>query len=211
MNKNHLIFQSPVISRENKEQKNRHQGAVVWLTGLPGSGKSTIANLLEAALFKKGCQTIILDGDNIRHGLNSDLGFSRSDRAENIRRIGEVAGLMAGNGLISIVSFVSPFRKHRDSVRAKLRPGEFIEVFVGCSLAECQKRDPKGLYKKAGLGKIKEFTGITSPYEKPLRPEIVLDTERLSAGQCAVRILAYLASKKIIPVLRSRMASKGHK
>jgi adenylylsulfate kinase len=187
-----------LILREQKEKANGHKGCVLWLTGLSGSGKSTIANLVEAALFKRGFRTIILDGDNIRHGLNSDLGFSASDRKENIRRIGEVAKLLTESGMIVITSFISPFRKDRDAVRKKMRKGDFIEVFLDCDIKTCVKRDPKGLYKKAHSGRIKDFTGISSSYEKPLHPEIELDTAALKADKCMQMIVRYLRKKGYI-------------
>jgi len=187
-----------LILRKQKEKGNGHKGIAIWLTGLSGSGKSTLANSLEAALFKKGCNTIILDGDNIRHGLNSDLGFSAMDRKENIRRIGEVAKLLTENGMIVITSFISPFRKDRDAVRKKMKKRDFIEVFLNCDIKTCVKRDPKGLYKKAHSGKIKDFTGISSSYEKPLHPEIELDTAALNADKCAQMIIGYLRKKGYI-------------
>ena len=190
-----LHFHKHLILRKQKEKANGHKGITIWLTGLSGSGKSTLANSLESALFKKGCNTIILDGDNIRHGLNRDLGFSNVDRAENIRRIGEVAKLLSENGIIVITSFISPFRKDRDSVRKKMRKGDFIEVFLNCDIRTCVKRDPKGLYKKAHSGNIKDFTGKSSSYEKPLHPEIELDTAALKADKCAQMIIGYLRKK----------------
>ena len=193
-----IRFHDHAISRKEKERANAHKGVTLWLTGLSGSGKSTIANLLEAALFKKGCSTIILDGDNIRHGLNNDLGFSATDRKENIRRIGEVAKLLTENGMIVITSFISPFRKNRDAVRNKMKKGDFIEVFLNCDIKTCVKSDPKGLYKKANSGRIKDFTGISSAYEKPLRPEIELDTGALKAAGCTNIIIGYLKKKGYI-------------
>lgn len=193
-----IFFHKHSIARKDKEKANGHRGVTLWLTGLSGSGKSTIANLLEAALFKKGCSSIILDGDNIRHGLNSDLGFSVTDRKENIRRIGEVAKLLAGNGMIAITSFISPFRRDRVAVRNKMKKGDFIEVFLNCDIKTCVKRDPKGLYKKANSGRIRSFTGISSAYEKPLHPEIELDTGALKAADCTNIILGYLKKKGYI-------------
>jgi adenylylsulfate kinase len=193
-----IRYHNHLISRKEKEKSAGHKGITLWITGLSGSGKSTIANLLEAALFKRGCRTIILDGDNIRHGLNSNLGFSAMDRKENIRRIGEVAKLLTENGMIVITSFISPFRKDRDAVRKKMRKGDLIEVFLNCDIKTCIKRDPKGLYKKARSGRIKDFTGISSSYEKPLHPEIELDTAALNAKKCAQMIIGYLRKKGYI-------------
>ena len=164
----------------------------IWLTGLSGSGKSTIANALELALHQSGRHTFLLDGDNVRHGLNRDLGMSAADRAENIRRVGEVAKLMVDAGLIVVTAFISPFRADRDTVRAMFAEGEFIEVFVDTPLEECERRDPKGLYRKAREGKIRDFTGIDSPYEAPVKPEIVLRTHEESLERCIEHIRRWL-------------------
>jgi adenylyl-sulfate kinase len=186
------------ISKEDRENQNEHKGVVIWLTGLSGSGKSTVAVELQAQLFEAGCQVFILDGDNIRHGLNKDLGFSPEDREENIRRIGEVAKLFADAGIIAITSFISPYRKDRDINRELLPKGEFVEVYVQAPLNVCEERDPKGLYKKARAGIIPEFTGISAPYEEPLHPEIVIDTDKLCVKDSANKIIEYLKNKKII-------------
>lgn len=176
-----------------------HSAACLWFTGLSGSGKSSIAFETEKLLFERKAHTYVLDGDNIRHGLNSDLGFSAEDREENIRRVGEVARLFVDAGLIVLVSFISPFRKDRDRVRAIMPGGKFIEVFVKADLATCMARDPKGLYKKAQAGLIPEFTGITSPYEEPERPELILDTALNSDITAnAGLVMNYLESKGII-------------
>ena len=171
---------------------------MLWLTGLSGSGKSTIANALSQSLFRRGVQEYVLDGDNIRHGLNKDLGFSAADRTENIRRIGEVAKLFVDSGTIVITAFISPFRADRERVRTLFEEGEFIEVYVKCPLEECERRDPKGLYKKARAGEIKNFTGIDSPYEPPEQPEIVLDTGRHSVGECVEQIIRFLQERNIL-------------
>jgi len=186
------------ISKQDREKRNGHKGVVIWLTGLPGSGKSTIAVELQSLLFEMGCYVFVLDGDNIRHGLNRNLGFSPDDRKENIRRIGEVAKLFADAGCIVITSFISPYRKDRNNARGLLPEGDFIEVFVKASLSICEKRDPKGLYKKARKGEIAEFTGISAPYEEPELPELVIDTEKLNLNQSVQVILDYLISKGII-------------
>lgn len=178
-----------------REAKNAHRGFVLWLTGLSGSGKSTLANELDALFFKKGCNTVLLDGDNMRHGLNSDLKFSKADRAENIRRVGEVAKLLTESGMIVIAALISPFRKDRDKVRRSMRNGDYIEVFLDCGIKTCIKRDPKGLYVRVKAKKINEFTGLTSPYEKPLKPEIVLNTANFPVSECADAIYSYLKSK----------------
>jgi bifunctional enzyme CysN/CysC len=166
----------------------------VWLTGLSGAGKSTIANLLEKKLHAAGRHSFLLDGDNVRHGLNRDLGFTDADRVENIRRVGEVAKLMADAGLIVITAFISPFRAEREMVRDMLPAGEFLEVFVDTPLDEAERRDPKGLYAKARAGELNNFTGIDSPYEPPLAPDLRIDTQALSAEQAAERIADLLRS-----------------
>jgi adenylylsulfate kinase len=187
-----ITWHEGAVSREEREKLLDQKGVTVWMTGLSASGKSTIACILEQMLLHRRKHAYRLDGDNIRHGLNKNLGFSAEDRAENIRRIGEVAKLFTDAGVIAITSFISPYRKDRDAVRANMRPGEFIEVYVKVSLETAEKRDPKGLYKKARAGQIKGFTGIDDPYEPPENPEIVIDTETTSPEQAAERILEYL-------------------
>lgn len=186
------------VSREDRSKKNGHRSVVLWLTGLPSSGKSTIANELDWQLHRLGVHSYVLDGDNIRHGLNKDLGFSTEDRNENIRRIGEVAKLFADAGVIAITAFVSPFIKDREAVRKLLGVGEFIEVFVKCPVRICADRDPKGLYKKAFSGEIKEFTGVSHPYEDPPSAEIVLDTDQISVDGCVARVIDYLKTRQIV-------------
>src|SRR5580658_7550721 len=183
------------VSRDEREQLLNQKGVTVWMTGLSASGKSTIACILEQMLLHKRKHAYRLDGDNIRMGLNKNLGFSAEDRAENIRRIGEVAKLFADAGVIAITSFISPYKKDRDAVRAGCKPGEFIEVYVNVSLAAAEKRDPKGLYKKARAGQLKGFTGIDDPYEAPEKAEMVIDTEKLSAIAAAETILHHLEEK----------------
>lgn len=185
------------ISRSDREKQARHKGAVLWFTGLSGSGKSTLANAVESALYERGCRTYVLDGDNIRHGLNKNLGFSDDDRQENIRRIGEVAKLFCDAGLITLTAFISPFRSDRDAVR-ELNGDRFIEVFVNTPIEICEQRDPKGLYQKARAGDIPDFTGITSPYEEPENPEIDVHTADLSLKDSAQQILDYLLKQKIV-------------
>ncbi len=180
------------VTAEQRSEMHGHSGCVVWLTGLSGSGKSTIAIELERELFLKGRQVYVLDGDNLRHGLCSDLGFSQQDRKENIRRAGEVAKLFADAGVICVTAFISPYRSDRDLARKIAPPGKFLEVFVNAPLKVCEKRDPKGLYAKARAGQIKEFTGITAPYEPPLKPEIELHTDRNSVGECVTAIMEQL-------------------
>lgn len=181
------------IAREDREGRHGHRGAVIWFTGLSGSGKSTVAAALDHRLFEEGRFSYILDGDNVRHGLNGDLGFSPEDREENIRRIGEVAKLFAHAGSIVLTAFISPYRGDRDRVRDSMtRETDFIEVLVDCPLDICEERDPKGLYKKARSGEIPQFTGISAPYETPEKPELVVNTGELSVNECVDVVMAYL-------------------
>jgi adenylylsulfate kinase len=186
------------VSREERQKLLGQKGVTVWMTGLSASGKSTIACILEQMLLHKKKQAYRLDGDNIRMGLNKNLGFSAEDRTENIRRIGEVAKLFSDAGVIAITSFISPYKKDRDAVRAGMKAGEFIEVYVQVSLAEAEKRDPKGLYKKARAGQLKGFTGIDDPYEAPEKPEILIETEKASAADAASQILKYLEERSYL-------------
>ncbi|MCS7237079.1 MAG: adenylyl-sulfate kinase [Thermoguttaceae bacterium] len=210
-----LHWHQHAVSREEREQLHKHRGCVIWLTGLSGSGKSTLANVLDHKLFSMGCHSFVLDGDNIRHGLNASpeilapvhgkefaarfgLGFSPQDREENIRRIGAVAKLFCEAGVIAITAFISPYRRDRDLVRKSLRQGDFIEVFLDAPLEICEARDPKGLYKKARAGLIKGFTGIDDPYEPPDHPELRLDPVRFSPEELADTVIAYLKERAII-------------
>jgi adenylylsulfate kinase len=186
------------VSRQDREKIKGQKSAVLWFTGLSACGKSTIANTVDHMLSEMGRHTYLLDGDNIRMGLNKNLGFSAEDRAENIRRIGEVAKLFADAGVITLTAFISPYKVDRDNVRALLKPGEFIEVFVDASLETCEKRDPKGLYKKARAGEIKNFTGISDPYEAPEKPELVLDSNTKGIDELAGEVVAYLKSKGLV-------------
>src|SRR3984957_8753758 len=187
-----ITWHEGTVSRAERQQLLNQKGVTVWMTGLSASGKSSIACILEQMLLHKKKHAYRLDGDNIRMGLNKNLGFSAEDRAENIRRIGEVAKLFTDAGVIAITSFISPYRKDRDAVRAGAKPGEFIEVYVNVSLEAAEKRDPKGLYKKARAGQIKGFTGIDDPYEAPEKAELVIDTEKTTAVDAAGLILAHL-------------------
>src|SRR5262245_1393416 len=188
------------VDREQRYGLLKQKGATIWLTGLSGSGKSTIAYTAEHALVEQGRLAYVLDGDNIRHGLNKNLGFSPEDRTENIRRIGEVVNLFPDTGVLTFTSFISPYRADRDLVRkihedAKL---PFVEIFVKAAVEVCETRDPKGLYKKARAGEIKEFTGISAPYEEPLKPEIMLDSAKLSPQECASVVIDYLTNKNLL-------------
>jgi bifunctional enzyme CysN/CysC len=185
-------WQATDITREHHAGLKNQKPAVVWLTGLSGAGKSTIANIVEKKLARMNRHTFLLDGDNVRHGLNKDLGFTDADRVENIRRVGEVSKLMTDAGLIVITAFISPFRSERDMVRQMIQSGEFYEIHIDTSLAAAEERDVKGLYKKARSGQLKNFTGIDSPYEPPVAPELRIDTTQLTAEQAADAIIALL-------------------
>ncbi|MBN1586676.1 MAG: adenylyl-sulfate kinase [Candidatus Omnitrophica bacterium] len=186
------------LTTEQRLEKLGQRGAVVWFTGLSGSGKSTVAREVELALVENGINAFVLDGDNIRHGLNSNLGFSPEDRTENIRRIGEVAKLFAQSNVVVLTAFISPYREDRDQVRALLPAGDFLEVFCDASLEVCEERDPKGLYKKARAGEIPQFTGISAPYEEPESAELVLDSGKESLEQSTRRVIELLAERGII-------------
>ena len=190
--------QAITVSKAERTQLMHHRPAVLWFTGLSGAGKSTIANLVEAGLHARGVHTLMLDGDNVRHGLNKDLGFTEADRVENIRRIGEVAKLMTDAGLVVLCSFISPFRAERRMVRELMSEGEFIEIFVDTPIEQCIARDPKGLYKRALAGEIKNFTGVDQAYEVPENAEIRLNADETDPEAMASRIIGYLASKRII-------------
>ncbi len=185
------------ITREVRERRNHHKGAIVWLTGLSGAGKSTVASELERELFVKGLHTYILDGDNIRHGLSANLGFSPEDRTENIRRVAEVARLLMDAGVLVITAFISPYRDDRRLARSLVDEGEFIEVFVDAPLAVCEERDPKGLYKKARAGQIANFTGVSAPYEPPVAAEIVVHTDQQTPSECVAQIIDFLKERYI--------------
>ncbi len=187
-----IVWHEASITKEEYQKKNKHKSSILWLTGLSGSGKSTIANAAARELFELGYQVIVLDGDNIRHGLNKDLGFSDKDRKENIRRIGEVAKLFVQQGTIVITAFISPFREDRDQVRQLVEAGEFNEVYIKCDLDICEQRDPKGLYKKARNGEIPFFTGIDSPYEEPEAPELVLDSGQYDREECKNQLIEFV-------------------
>lgn len=187
------------FGRDERAALYGHRGVTLWFTGLSGSGKSTVARQVELLLAQQKHHVYTLDGDNVRYGLCSDLGFSPEDRTENIRRIGEVCKLFTDAGTLTLAAFVSPYRADRDRVRAILAPGDFIEVYVAADLATCESRDPKGLYRKARAGEIREFTGISAPYEEPERPEITLRTDRDDVDTCAQAVVAYLAERALIP------------
>jgi bifunctional enzyme CysN/CysC len=193
-----VVWERTAISRELREQRHGHQAAVVWFTGLSGSGKSTVARLLERRLYALGVETFYLDGDNVRHGLNGDLGFSPADRKENIRRVGEMAKLAFEHGHLVLCTFISPFREDRRFARSLLPAGRFVEVYAKCDLEVAKRRDPKGLYAKALAGEIKQFTGVSSPYEEPEAPDLVVETDLISVEDAVEAILAELAARGII-------------
>jgi adenylylsulfate kinase len=199
MDNKNITWHEGKVTKQHRQLLNRHKSAILWFTGLSGSGKSTISVELEKKLYELGFKTYRLDGDNIRHGLNKDLGFSEEDRNENIRRIGEVSKLMVDAGILTLTAFISPFKRERQSVRTMMEDGEFIEIHVQASIEACERRDPKGLYKKARDGKIKGFTGIDSPYEAPDSPEIVIDTESLTIDESVEKILSYLQAHDFFP------------
>jgi len=193
-----LYWHQSSVTVDDRRIFNKYKSCVIWLTGLSASGKSTLANALCNTLHNMHVHSYVLDGDNIRHGLNKDLGFGPEDRKENIRRIGEVARLFVDAGMIAITAFISPYSEDRLQVRNLLKDGEFIEVFVNCNLSECERRDPKGVYKKARAGIIKEFTGISAPYEVPEAPEFQLDTSRMNVEECTQELLNYLIQNGIV-------------
>ncbi len=193
-----IVWHDASVTKEERREKNNYQSYVLWFTGLSGSGKSTLANALARYLYETNIQAYVLDGDNIRHGLNKDLGFTDVDRKENIRRIGEVSKLFVDSGQIVLTAFISPFREDRQQVKDILSENEFFEVYVKCSLDECEVRDPKGLYKKARNNEIKHFTGIDSPYEEPVNPAIIVDTEAQDIEASVKQIVDFLVKNGLI-------------
>lgn len=187
------------VTRSRREQQNGHRSFVVWFTGHSGSGKSTLAHTVEEELHQLGCRTYVLDGDNVRHGLCSDLGFSTHDRSENIRRIGEMTRLFVDAGIITLAAFISPSRQDRQRVRALFADNEFIEVYCRCSIGECERRDTKGLYRRAREGKVEQFTGITASYEEPVDPDLTVDTENETLSQSVDAVLEILKARELIP------------
>ena len=192
MKSSNVIYHQASVTRQRRNKLNKHRSVVLWFTGLSGSGKSTLAHALEEKLFQKGCRTFVLDGDNVRHGLNSNLDFSYADRGENIRRISEVSKLMLEAGLIVMTAFISPFTEDRNTARNLIKNDNFIEIYCKASIETCEKRDVKGLYKKARAGKIKNYTGIDSPYEAPVNPELIINTDKESLDESISKILSYL-------------------
>ncbi len=197
-NSRNIVRHEGRVDAECRRRLLGQRGCVVWLTGLSGSGKSTIGFALEERLVQEGHAAYVLDGDNVRHGLNGDLGFTPADREENIRRIGEVAALFADSGLIAVSAFISPYRRDRDRVRGLVDEGRFVEVFVNAPIEVCEQRDPKGLYVRARAGEIEEFTGVSAPYESPQSPEVVLDTANKTVDECVDDIINYLLNNQIL-------------
>ncbi|MBS1191647.1 MAG: adenylylsulfate kinase [Rhodocyclaceae bacterium] len=194
------VWHHATVSRSRREEKNRHRSVVLWFTGLSGAGKSTLAHAVEAELYRFDCRTLVLDGDNIRHGLCSDLGFSIHDRSENIRRIGEVAKLFIEAGVIAMAAFISPLRADRERARSLFPHGDFIEIYCQASLEVCERRDVKDMYRRARAGEIKEFTGISSPYEAPENPELVVNTGGSPLSDCVGQIVDFLRQRNILPL-----------
>ena len=193
-----IAYHNATVTRARRTQLNKHKSVVIWFTGLSGSGKSTLAHSVEEELYNLGCRTFVLDGDNVRHGLSSNLTFSDDDRKENIRRIGEVAKLMMEAGIIAITAFISPFKKDRNLVRQLLPQGDFIEIYCNASLETCESRDVKGLYKRARAGEIKNYTGIDSPYEAPDNPELIIDTKNESLEESTTKVIDFLIIRGIL-------------
>lgn len=197
MASSNTVWHNATVTRERRENRNKNVGAVIWFTGLSGSGKSTLAHTVEEQLFQRGCHAYVFDGDNVRHGLCSDLGFSAEDRTENIRRISEMCNLFVDAGVVALTAFISPLHSDREMVR-QLMGKDFIEIFVRCPVEVCEQRDVKGLYKKARAGEIKDFTGISAPYEEPEHPDLVVDTDQLSLDESVNKVMQLLFDRKVV-------------
>lgn len=193
-----VVWHHATVTRQRREELHGHRGAVLWFTGLSASGKSTLAHAVEEALHQQGCRTFVLDGDNIRHGLNSDLGFSIEDRDENLRRVGETAKLFLEAGTIVLAAFISPMRREREMIRSLMPHGDFMEIYCDAPIDVCERRDPKGLYEKARNGVIKDFTGISSPYEKPSEPELIVRTGQDGLEECISQVFLMLQTRQVI-------------
>lgn len=197
-NKEHVVWHEPSVTINDRWRRNEYKSCLLWFTGLSASGKSTIAHALDRKLHLTGIHSYVLDGDNIRHGLNKDIGLSPEDRKENIRRVSEVSKLFIDAGLIVLAAFIAPYRDDRQRARNFLKEGQFIEVFVKCQFEECERRDPKGIYKKAREGKITNLTGLAAPYEEPENPEIILETDKITIDECVSKLIHYLVDKGYI-------------
>lgn len=193
-----VVWHHATVTRARREEQNGHRGAVIWFTGLSGAGKSTLAHAVEEALHQRNCHTFVLDGDNVRHGLCGDLGFSSKDRVENIRRVGEIAKLFMEAGVIVLTAFISPFRADRERVRGMVEHGDFMEIYCDSPIEVCESRDVKGLYKKARAGQIPDFTGISSPYEAPENPELTVNTGALELNDCVQQVITEMSRRGII-------------
>lgn len=198
MTTRNIQWHKSLVSRNDREEQNGHRSVIVWFTGLSGAGKSTLAHAVEGRLHELGCRTYVFDGDNVRHGMCSDLGFSEEDRSENIRRIGEMSKLFIEAGIIALTAFISPYQKDRNRVRSLVEEGDFLEIYCHCPVEVCEERDVKGLYAKARAGEIKDFTGVSSPYEPPVEPELVLNTSWQSLQECVDKVIALLRQRNII-------------
>lgn len=198
LNNNNVVWHRVLVNRTDREKLNGHRSAVLWFTGLSGSGKSTLAHAVEERLYRMGCRTFVFDGDNVRHGLNQDLGFSAADRQENIRRIGEMVKLFVQAGVIGLAAFISPFRAGRRQVRELLNRDDFLEIYCRCPVEVCEQRDTKGLYRRARSGEIDNYTGISSPYEEPEHPDLILDTHGQSLEDCIQQVLNLMIQRQII-------------
>ena len=193
-----IAWHHATVTRARRESLNGHRSVILWFTGLSGAGKSSLSHAVEENLYKRGCRTFVFDGDNVRHGLCSDLEFSTEDRAENVRRVGEIAKLFLESGVIALTAFISPFRADRSRVRSLVPHGDFLEIYCNCSLEVCEERDTKGLYKRAREGLIKDFTGISSPYEAPIDPELVVDTGSLTLDESVIKVIEFLQRRGVI-------------
>jgi len=202
MNSNNIKWHHASVTKERRELQNGHKSLVLWFTGLSGSGKSTLAHAVEEELHQRDYRTFVLDGDNVRHGLCSDLGFKETDRRENIRRVGETAKLFTEAGVITLTAFISPFREDRSRVRSMFPHGDFLEVFCDCSVEICEQRDVKGLYKRARSGEVKQFTGINSPYEMPEKPELVVATGKITLSESVSKVIALLEKRSKLVAIR---------
>ena len=198
MNSTNTVWHHATVTRERRNQQNGHKSAVLWFTGLSGSGKSTVCHVVEERLHQQDCRTFVMDGDNVRHGLCGDLGFSNEDRKENIRRIGEVSKLFVETGTIVLTAFISPFREDREKVRGLMPHGDFLEIYVDCPIDVCESRDVKGLYKRARAGEVNEFTGISSPYESPRKPELTVNTDQQTLEESVEFVIQLLVERDII-------------
>lgn len=198
MKKNHVVWHKVNVNRQDRNRLNNHKSGLLWFTGLSASGKSTIAHSVEKKLFERGLRTYVLDGDNVRHGINSNLGFSREDRKENLRRIAEVSKLFVDAGILVLAAFISPYKEDREYIKKQFEGDNFLEIYVKCPVEECERRDPKGQYKKARAGIIKNYTGVSAPYEEPENPDLILDTEKKPLEECVDAVIDLLTKRGMV-------------